>query len=267
MTPAVTRVLRLVLPVPVLLLAACAHSPADEPRDPLEKVNRGVYAFNDTADRYVLKPVAQGYDYVTPKFVRRGVGNFFDNLFYPKTIVNDFLQAKFGQGAADTGRLLINTTAGIGGLIDVASEVGLEKHNEDFGQTLGTYGVGEGWFLMLPLLGPSDNRDLIGTGVDQFADPTWYLPGRYDVYKYSGRGLYYINLRADLLPADALLKQQFDPYLFIRSAYLQRRQSLIYDGDPPPEPLPNYDDAAAAAPPATDAPVVPAPAAPTPPPK
>lgn len=240
-----TSSIRLALLASLLGLGACAHSPADEPRDPLEKVNRAVYAFNNTADQYVLRPVAKGYVYITPNVVRRGVSNFFDNLFYPTTIVNDLLQAKFVQGASDTGRLLINTTAGLAGLIDVATEVGLEKHDEDFGQTLGYWGVGEGWFLMIPLLGPSDNRDLIGRLGDSATNLTFYLPGRYDVYKYSANALNLINIRANLLPTDDLIKQQFDPYLFIRTAYLQRRQNLVYDGDPPPEPLPSYDEPAA----------------------
>jgi phospholipid-binding lipoprotein MlaA len=234
----------LALLAPLLALAACAHSPADDPRDPLEPVNRAVYAFNDKADTYVLRPVAKGYVYITPDIFRRGVSNFFDNLFYPKTIINDLLQAKFLQSASDTGRLLLNTTAGLGGILDVASEVGLTKHNEDFGQTLGYWGVGEGWFLMLPFLGPSDNRDLIGTGVDQFANISYYLPGRYDVYKFSANGLNLINERAEFLSSDAIIKQQFDPYIFIRTAYLQRRQSLVYDGNPPPDPMPTFDDPA-----------------------
>lgn len=239
---------RLATLVPLLALAACAHSPADDPRDPLEPVNRAVYAFNDKAGQYVLKPIARGYVYITPAVVRRGVSNFFDNLFYPKTIVNDLLQAKFTQTASDTGRLLLNTTAGLGGILDVATEVGLVRHNEDFGQTLGYWGVGEGWFLMLPLLGPSDNRDLIGAGADQFTNVSFYLPGRDDVYVYSANGLNLINTYAGLLSTDKLLHEQFDPYLFVRTAYLQRRQSLVYDGNPPPEPLPRDEEPAAAEP-------------------
>jgi phospholipid-binding lipoprotein MlaA len=237
---------RLMALTTLLALSACAHSPADDPRDPLEPVNRAVYAFNDKAGQYVLKPVARGYVYITPSIVRRGVSNFFDNLFYPTTIINDLLQAKFVQGASDTGRLLLNTTAGIGGILDVATEIGLDKHNEDFGQTLGYWGVGEGWFLMLPLLGPSDNRDLIGKVGDAATNISFYLPGRDDVYVYSANGLNLINTYAGLLSTDDLVHEQFDPYLFVRTAYLQRRQSLIYDGNPPPEPLPTFDEPAAA---------------------
>jgi phospholipid-binding lipoprotein MlaA len=225
-----------------LALAACAHHPADEPADPLEPVNRAVWNFNYKADQYVLRPVAKGYVDVTTPWMREGVSNFFNNLLYPTTIVNDLLQAKFVQSASDTGRLVVNSTYGLGGLIDVGERVGLHRHDEDFGQTLGYWGVGEGWFLMLPLLGPSDNRDLIGRGFDIFTTPTHYLPGRYDLPNYMVTMLLYnVNTRANLLPADSLMESQFDTYLFVRTAYLQRRQAAVYDGNPPPEDLGIYD--------------------------
>jgi phospholipid-binding lipoprotein MlaA len=221
-----------------LLLAGCAHRPADDPADPLEPFNRAMWTFNSKADRYVLKPAAQGYIAVTPGWAREGITNFFDNLFYPKTIVNDFLQAKFGQGAADTGRFVVNSLWGIGGLVDVGSRVGLNKHNEDFGQTLGYWGMGEGWFIMLPFLGPSDFRDLIGTGADIFTNPAHYLPGRYDLPNYlTTFVLYNVDQRANSMAAFDLIYSQFDQYLFVRTAYLQRRQALVYDGNPPPEDL------------------------------
>jgi phospholipid-binding lipoprotein MlaA len=220
------------------LLAGCAHRPADDPADPLESVNRAMWTFNSKADQYVLRPAAQGYVAVTPGWMREGITNFFSNLFYPTTIVNDFLQAKFTQGAADTGRFVVNSVWGIGGLVDVGSRVGLSKHDEDFGQTLGYWGMGEGWFLMLPFLGPSDFRDLMGRGVDIFTTPTHYLPGRYDLPNYlTTFVLYNVDNRANLLPADSLRESQFDQYLFVRTAYLQLRQSKIYDGNPPPEDL------------------------------
>jgi phospholipid-binding lipoprotein MlaA len=221
-----------------LLLAGCAHRPADDPADPLEPFNRAMWSFNSKADQYVLKPAAQGYVAVVPSFAREGVSNFFSNLFYPTTIVNDFLQAKFSRGAADTGRFVVNSIWGVGGLVDVGSRVGLEKHDEDFGQTLGYWGMGEGWFIMLPFLGPSDFRDLMGRGVDIFTTPTHYLPGRYDLPNYlSTFVLYNVDRRAGLLPSDSLLESQFDQYLFVRTAYLQHRQALVYDGNPPPEDL------------------------------
>lgn len=225
--------LRIVLSA--LLLSGCAHAPADDPRDPLEPVNRAVFKFNDAADRYVMHPLAKGYVAVTPQPVRTGITNFFDNLGSPVTIVNDFLQLKFKQGASDMGRLVLNSTAGVAGFIDVASSAGMPKHQEDFGQTLGHYGVGEGWFLMLPLFGPSDNRDFVGRVVDTPLHPEWWLPGRYDVEHYSATGVDLVNTRANLLDADKVLAQQLDKYLFIRTAFLQSRQSAVYDGNPPPE--------------------------------
>jgi phospholipid-binding lipoprotein MlaA len=236
---------RCTLVLAVLALSACAHHPADDPADPFESINRGVYKFNNTADQYVLKPAAKGYVAVTPSWAREGITNFFNNLFYPTTIVNDFLQAKFKQGTADTGRFVINSIWGVGGLIDIGARVGLPRHDEDFGQTLGTWGVGEGWFLMLPFLGPSDNRDIVGKGVDIFTNPVHYVPGRYDLPQYlTTFVLFNVNLRANLLSTDSLIESQFDQYLFIRTAYLQHRQALVYDGNPPPEDLglSSFDD-------------------------
>jgi len=241
---------RLCLMLGLLLAAAgCAHHPADDPADPLEPVNRVVFGFNDKADKYLLRPVAKGYDYVTPSVARRGVTNFFDNLGEPRTIFNDVLQGKFLQSAGDLGRFLLNTTVGIGGLIDVASDAGLQHHEEDFGQTLGYWGVGEGWYLVLPLLGPSDNRDLVGKAGDWPLSPTFYLDGDHDWLAYGLQGINLINFRANLLSSDSLIDQQFDKYLFFRTAFLQRRQAMIYDGNPPPEDLgiDDSDDSAAPA--------------------
>ncbi len=223
-------------------LGGCAHRPADDPADPLEPVNRAVFRFNETADRYALRPVAKVYAKVTPAPARTGIGNFFDNLQEPRNIVNAILQAKFVQASKNFGRLLLNTTAGLGGFIDVASDVGLEKHEEGLGQTLGYWGVGEGWYLMLPLLGPSTNRDLVGFVGDSFVNPSFYLPGRYDVYAISANAVNLVNVRANLLSADGLLQQQFDRYLFVRTAYLQQRWSLIHDGNPPLEDFDLPDD-------------------------
>lgn len=218
-----------------LMTSGCAHAPADNPHDPLEPVNRAIFTFNDTADRYVLRPLAKGYASVTPQVVRTGVSNFFSNLESPVTIVNDVCQLKLKQGASDTGRFLLNTVAGIGGLIDVATGTGLTKHDEDFGQTLGYWGVGEGWYLMLPLFGPSDNRDLVGRIADTPLHPEYWLPARYDAEKYGSTALRLVNERASLLDQDKILNQQLDKYLFVRTAFLQSRQAAIYDGHPPPE--------------------------------
>ncbi|MGB0956030.1 MAG: MlaA family lipoprotein [Panacagrimonas sp.] len=221
-----------------LMLGACAHTPADDPADPLEPVNRGIYKFNRTADKYVLRPVASGYVKVVPGKARRGVSNFLDNLFYPTTIVNALLQGKVKQSGRDLARFGLNTTAGLLGFIDVASWVGLEKNDEDLGQTLGRWGVGEGWYLMLPLLGPSSNRDLIGSVGDAFTSPTAYVDSEVAI----GLGVVNaIDTRAELLDADGLLDQQLDPYVFLRTIYLQRRLSLVHDGNPPQEEF-DFDD-------------------------
>lgn len=217
----------------VALLAACAHRPSYDPADPLEPVNRGIYAFNNTADKYVLRPVAKGYETVVPGFARSGINNFFGNLFYPVTIVNQFLQGKLEDGTADIGRFLINTTLGVGGFFDVAARLGLPAHGEDFGQTFGRWGVGEGWYLMLPFLGPSTNRDLVGRIVGGPFSPLYYADDAALVWGFTV--LDAVATRAQLLKADQLLKDQLDPYVFIRSSYLQQRWSAQHDGNPPAE--------------------------------
>lgn len=219
-----------------LLAGGCAHTPADDPADPLEPFNRAMFTFNRTADRYVLRPVARGYVQVVPQVGRTGVSNFFGNLFYPTTIANDVLQLKPMQFLRDVARLVLNSTAGLGGLFDLATDAGLPRNDEDFGQTLGYWGLGPGWYLMLPLLGPSDNRDLVGRGGDFFTSPLHYVNSN-DV-SYGLYGLNLVDVRAGLLSADRFIDEQFDPYIAVRTAYLMRRQSLVYDGNPPPE---NYD--------------------------
>lgn len=213
-------------------LSGCAHFPADEPSDPLETVNRGIFKFNRGADRYLLRPVAKGYRAYVPDPIRQGVGNVLSNFFYPTVIVNDVLQGKFSQGGKDLGRFLINTTAGLVGIMDVATPLGLPHNNEDLGQTLGRWGAGEGMYLMLPLLGPSSGRDFFGRVGDAFTSPTGYVEGREGIL-LTGAGA--VDARARLLDADHLLDEQLDPYVFIRTTYLQRRQSLVYDGNPPIE--------------------------------
>lgn len=227
--PHPTRVICLLL---ALLLSGCAHTPADEPADPLEPFNRAMFSFNRTADKYVAKPIAKAYVYVVPTPVRGGVTNFFNNLTYPTVIFNDVLQAKFAQGGRDTGRFLFNTTVGLGGFVDAASMIGLERNKEDFGQTLGSWGVGSGWYLMLPFLGPSSNRDLIGRSVDTFTYPQSYIENDAGL---AVSALDIVNSRAQNLNADRILEQQFDAYIFVRGAYLQNRQNQVYDGNPPKE--------------------------------
>lgn len=217
----------------VLFLNGCAHTPSYEPQDPLEPLNRAIYQFNETADRYVLRPVAKGYVAVTPSFMRTGVRNFLRNLVYPVTIVNQYAQGEVIDGSRDLGRFVVNSTIGVAGLIDVAQYWGMPAHVEDFGQTLGTWGIGEGWYLMLPLLGPSTNRDLVGTLLDAPLSPVYHVDNELFIYGYTAVDA--VQLRADLLGADDLLYEQDDRYAFVRSAYLQRRKSAIRNGAPDPE--------------------------------
>jgi phospholipid-binding lipoprotein MlaA len=218
-----------------LVLGGCAHTPPDDPSDPLEGWNRGVYKFNTVADKYVLRPVARGYDKVTPAPVRTGIGNFFQNLLYPTVIVNDLLQLKLKQFGQDTCRLVINTLIGWGGIFDIATQAGLPAHDEDFGQTLGYWGVGSGGYLMLPLLGPSSNRDLIGAVGDWHTSPLTYIGEEHETEAFAAGALQAVHGRANLLGADKILEQQLDPYVFVRSIYLQNRLNKVYDGSPPKE--------------------------------
>ncbi len=214
------------------LLSGCAHQ---NTRDPLEPLNRGIYTFNDAVDRAVLKPVAQGYRAVLPQLVRTGVSNFFSNLNDLTVILNGLLQLKLPQAASDTGRFLINTTIGILGLFDVATQLGLEKHNEDFGQTLGYWGIGSGPYLVLPFLGPSSFRDGVGRFVDTFSDVVLNIDHIRTRNQFWGTRI--VSDREHLLDSEKVLDTAaIDRYAFIRDAYLQRRRSLVYDGNPPPEP-------------------------------
>ena len=221
------------------LLQGCAASPRRTPGDPLEPVNRTIHRFNDVADRYVTRPVARAYEAVLPQFVRTGVRNFFNNLDDVFVVGNDLLQGKLTQASQDGVRLVSNTVFGGFGLVDVASMRGLRKNNEDFGQTLGRWGLGSGPYLVLPLLGPSSVRDLGGFAVHSQLDPIWRLD---DVsLRNSALGLNLVNNRAALLPAERLLDQAMDRYAFIRDAYLQRRLNLVHDGNPPKPPQGDED--------------------------
>lgn len=231
---------RLALLTLVFTLGGCATTNGD-PRDPLEPLNRGVYRFNDTLDKAVTKPIAQGYRAILPKPVRTGVSNFFSNIDDVLVTANNLLQFKFHDAASDFARLLANTTFGIGGLFDVATSFGLEKHNEDFGQTLGYWGIGDGPFLMLPLLGPSNARDTVGSAVQIYADPVRHLDNVN--VRNSLVGLRFVNTRANLLDAERVLDEAaLDPYTFLRDAYLQQRRSLVHDGNPPRENLSELDE-------------------------
>jgi phospholipid-binding lipoprotein MlaA len=213
-------------------LGGCATGP--DPRDPLERFNRGVYKFNDVVDKAVLKPTAQGYEAAVPPPVRGGVTNFFDNFRDVTTAVNDLLQGKMGAAVTDVGRVIVNSTIGILGVFDVASRVGLQKHNEDFGQTLGVWGVANGPYLILPLLGPSTVRDAGGLVVDYFTDPQMYI-FTHTPENYAAAGVRLVSVRANLLESEKIFDAAAtDRYAFLRDAYLQRRRNLIHDGNPPP---------------------------------
>lgn len=225
-----------------LTLTGCATS--GDPRDPIEPINRGIYQFNDVVDKAVTKPIAQGYRAILPTPVRQGVTNFFANIDDVLITVNDLLQFKINQAASDFGRLIFNTTFGIAGLFDVATPIGLEKHNEDFGQTLGYWGIGDGPFLMLPILGPSDVRDTVGLVATFYTDPILnldHVPTRNTL-----NGLRFVDRRARLLDSEKVLDEAaLDRYSFLRDSYLQHRRNLVYDGNPPREKL---DEDGAAAP-------------------
>ncbi len=213
-------------------LTGCA-STANNPKDPYEGFNRAMFSVNEGID-VVAKPIAQGYDAAAPLPVKAGIGNFFGNIYDVWTAVNNLLQGKGGDAMSDLGRVLINTTVGIGGVFDVASEMGLEKHAEDFGQTLAVWGVPEGDYLYWPLIGPRTTRDTFGWLVDTAADPVWRVD---DVaLRNSLVGVHFIDLRASLLPTDKVVEQAaFDKYNYIRDAYLQNRRSAVRDGNPEKE--------------------------------
>ena len=220
-----------------LAVAGCASAPGRTTnKESFEGLNRGVYKFNDTIDRAALKPVAKGYRKVTPGFVRTGIGNVLSNLEYPGTFINQFLQGKVVLGLKDTGRFLLNSTLGVAGIFDVATPLGLEKNDEDFGQTLAVWGVPSGSYVNLPLFGPSSVRDAPSRVVDWFTTPLQYtdLPWEAD---WAQRIISPIHTRSELLPLDETLQRTYDPYVFIRDAWVQQREFNIFDGNPPPETL------------------------------
>jgi phospholipid-binding lipoprotein MlaA len=211
------------------MLGGCAT--AHDPRDPLEPMNRAIYKFNDAADKVAIKPIAKGYVTVVPPPIRMGVSNFFGNFRDVTTAVNGLLQGKLKQAASDVGRIGFNTTMGLLGIFDVSTRLGFPKHDEDFGQTLGYWGVKDGPYLVLPFLGPSNLRDAVGLIPDFYlTDPQFYVfhtgPG-----SWIALGVRYVNARANLLEAEKVFREAaFDEYSFLRDAYLQHRRSVIFDG-------------------------------------
>lgn len=225
---------RLCVCAAVWTLTACATGPNANPRDPLEPFNRGVYGFNDAVDRAVIRPVATAYRDVMPSPVRTGVTNFFNNLQDLWSFVNNSLQLKGESAGNSIVRFGVNTTFGLGGLLDIATEMRIERHTEDFGQTLGYWGVGSGPYLVLPLLAPSTLRDTLAMPVDMYGNAMSHVS---DVpIRNSATVLNLTNKRAYLLDASRMLDEvALDPYTFTRDAFLQRRRNAVYDGNPPDE--------------------------------
>jgi phospholipid-binding lipoprotein MlaA len=230
----------LILLLCAALLGGCAQNSTPlDPYDPYEKENRDTFELNQNLDRYVMSPVASAYSAVTPKVVRRGVDNFFNNVTYPKVILNDLLQGNPGYALQGTGRFLVNTTVGILGLWDPAQHLGMPARNEDFGQTLAVWGVNSGPYVELPAFGPSYTRELSDYPVSVATNVLTYL-FTYNV-TLPLAALYYVNKRAQLESAVQIREQAaLDPYLFTRSAYMQYRENLIHNGNPPPSDL--YDE-------------------------
>lgn len=217
----------------VLLLTACATAPGGNPRDPLESFNRGVYGFNDALDRALIKPVATTYRDVVPSPLRTGVTNFFANLQDAWSAVNNALQLKGEAAGNSLVRFGVNSVFGLAGVLDIASEMGIERHTRDFGHTLGYWGVGPGPYLVLPLLGPSSVRDTVALPVD---DQGNLISGADVPSRNAATALKLVNTRARLLQASDMLGQvALDPYTFTRDAYLQSRRNAVYDGNPPDE--------------------------------
>jgi phospholipid-binding lipoprotein MlaA len=226
--------------IAVALLVGCAPTNQllrDDP-DPFEGYNRAMFAFNDAVDKAIFKPVAEVYQAVLPDPVIAGVTNFFSNLNDVVVLVNDLLQFKLHQAVMDSSRVVFNTTFGVLGLFDVASRMELPKHNEDFGQTLGYWGFSEGYYVVLPILGPSTVRDTFGLVGNFYTNPvTWATDS--EAVEWSLWGLDLINRRAGLLRVErAFAEAQIDPYSFRRGAYLQQRRNLVHDGNPP---RPDFD--------------------------
>jgi phospholipid-binding lipoprotein MlaA len=229
--------------IALLSLAGCATTGARTPGDPLERMNRATYRFNDAVDRAVLKPVATGYRNHVPGVVQRGVDNFLDNLSYPTTIVNDLLQLKLKDTLTDIGRFAVNSTLGLAGILDPASKFGIPRNDEDFGQTLGRWGVPSGPYVVLPFLGPSTLRDAPALYVDGQTDLRVALDDVDSGVRWGLAGLSVVNRRAELLSFDGSISAAYDPYAFVRNAWLQRREYQVKDGNVPDDiPLDESSD-------------------------
>ena len=223
-----------------ILLGGCATTSTDV-NDPLEPFNRAMYSFNDVVDTVVLRPVAKGYDAITPSPIQRGVSNFFSNLNEITVVINDLLQLKFGQALHDSGRFLLNSTVGFAGVFDVAGYAGHKKNNEDFGQSLGAWGVESGPYVVLPFFGPRTVRDTAGLVCDLYTNPVTYIDDVRTRNAFTIANI--VSTRTQLFGAEKILEQATsDEYSYVRDAYLQRRQNLVYDGDAPEEDFDLFDD-------------------------
>ncbi|MCM2343144.1 MAG: VacJ family lipoprotein [Alphaproteobacteria bacterium] len=233
-----------------LSLGACSTTPSSEADlgevyDPMEGFNRGMFAFNDAIDTIVFEPVAMGYRFIAPQPVRTGVRNFLRNLKSPTQIANQTLQGDLGGAANDVGRFVVNSTVGVLGFVDVAAMMGLPYEQEDFGQTLGVWGIGHGPYLVLPLMGPSSLRDASGLLVDGYADPLriYLYNTNQEEWHYARIAATAISTREELLDVlDDLQKNSFDYYAAMRSAYVQRREALVHDKDPETAAAPAIPD-------------------------
>jgi len=229
----------------VTMLVGCAGKippAAKEDRaasDPWEPLNRRIHNFNQGVDKISFKPLAKGYQRVLPETMQRGVNNFSKNLLGPLFIINNFLQGKIRRGFSETGRFLANSTWGILGLVDVGADLGMETYRENFGQTLAVWGVPDGPYVVVPILGPRTLRDATMIPLNFAADPVFYLDS--DTARWTIYAIRAVDLRARLFTVDALIEDSFDRYLTIRESYLQNRRFLIYDGEPP-EDDDFYDD-------------------------
>jgi phospholipid-binding lipoprotein MlaA len=234
--PTVAPAWRATLLLCVAVLGGCATTGKRHPGDPFEPANRDVWALNQGLDRAALRPAATIYHENTPTWVQNCVSNFFANLSSPRNIVHSLLQGKPVEAGQETLRFALNTTLGLGGLFDPAADANLPRANEDLGQTLGVWGVPAGPFLMVPLLGPSTLRDLPSSIADRLTEPLFWYSGGSNA-RWGSLTLSVLDTRARLLPLDATLAKTYDPYGFVRDAFLQRRLYLVHDGNPPEQLL------------------------------
>jgi len=221
---------------------------AEDVPDPIEPFNRGIFWFNNNADEYVIEPVAKGYKYITPEPVRNSIKNFFLNLNYPVYLVSDLLQLKINQAGNHSGRFIVNSTIGLLGLFDVAKDLGMEPHEEDLGTAFGNWGIGPGFYLVLPLFGPSNLRDGIGFAGETFLSPTIAVTysnldqSTKNMILYESNALRVINVRSNLIETiDSAKEASLDYYSFVKHAYQQNREALIHDGMPPEEEEEDYE--------------------------